>query len=80
MLAAAGCGSLPDPDAPGAVVLRSRCGGCHRVSAPGSMTFPMWEMQLGRMRELFSQRGIPWLSPADERALVDYLRAHAGTS
>jgi hypothetical protein len=32
------------------------------------------------MRGLFAQRGIPWLSPDDEHALLDYLQAHAGTS
>jgi hypothetical protein len=78
---AAGCtAALPDPDAPGARVLRERCAGCHRVFPPGSMTLAMWELQLGRMRELLARRGIPWLTPDEERALLDYLRAHAGTS
>jgi hypothetical protein len=40
----------------------------------------MWRFQLGRMRALFADRGIPWLAPDDERALLDYLIAHAGTS
>ena len=77
----AGCGgSLPDPESRGAQVFAGRCGGCHRVYAPGSMTFEMWKMQLDRMRGLFAQRGIPWLSPDDEHALLDYLQAHAGPS
>lgn len=77
----AGCGgSLPDPESRGAQVLAGRCGGCHRVYAPESMTFEMWKAQLGRMRGLYAQRGIPWLSSDDERALLDYLQAHAGTS
>jgi hypothetical protein len=80
-VAVAGCGgSLPDPESLGARVLATRCGGCHRVYAPGSMTAEMWRFQLGRMRALFADRGIPWLAPADERALLDYLIAHAGTS
>ena len=80
-VAVAGCGgSLPDPESPGAHVLVARCGGCHRVYAPGSMTAEMWRFQLGRMRALFADRGIPWLAPDDERALLDYLIAHAGTS
>jgi len=61
-------------------VLRERCAGCHRVFPPGSMTLAMWELQLGRMRELFARRGIPWLTSEEERVLLDYLRAHAGTS
>jgi hypothetical protein len=78
---AAACGpSLPDPEAPGARVLAARCGGCHRVYAPGLMTADMWRYQVDRMRALFAQRGIPWLDPRDEQALLDYLTTHAGTS
>jgi hypothetical protein len=78
--ALAACGArLPDPDSPGARIVQARCGSCHRVYAPGSMTFPMWEMQLARMRSLFAQRGIPWLPAAEEQTLRDYLAAHAGT-
>ena len=77
----AGCGgSLPDPESRGAQVLAGRCGGCHRVYAPGSMTLEMWKVQLAQMRVLFAKRGIPWLSSDDEHALLDYLQAHAGTS
>jgi hypothetical protein len=70
---------LPDPDSPGARVLAARCGGCHRLYPPGVMTFAMWEVQLGRMRTLYAQRGIPWLPADEERALLEYLRTHAGT-
>jgi hypothetical protein len=81
LVLAAGCGpSLPDPDSRGARVLAARCGGCHRVYAPGLMTAEMWRYQMERMRELFAQRGIPWLDPGDERAVLDYLTAHAGGS
>jgi Dihaem cytochrome c len=81
LLLVAGCGpSLPDPDTPGARVLAARCGGCHRVYAPGLMTADMWRYQVDRMRTLFAQRGIPWLSPDDERALLDYVTSHAGGS
>lgn len=75
-----GCGPpLPDPESPGARILRERCAGCHGVHAPGSMTFDMWAVQLDRMRRLYAQRGLPWLTPAEEAALIGYLRAHAGT-
>ena len=78
---AAGCGpALPDPDAAGARVLRERCVGCHRLYAPGSMALEMWKVQTGRMREEFARRGMPWLPPDEERALLDYLAAHAGRS
>lgn len=81
LVLAAGCApALPDPETPGARVLAARCGGCHRLYAPGAMTLDMWRMQLGRMQALFAQRGIPWLAPAEEQALLDYLAVHAGTS
>ena len=81
LVAVLGCGpALPDPDTPGAAVLRARCTGCHGLYAPGSMTFPMWQVQIERMRGLFAQRGLPWLDAREERALLDYLAAHAGTS
>jgi hypothetical protein len=81
LAASGGCGpSLPDPDSLGARVFAARCGGCHRVYAPRSMTAEMWRVQMDRMRALFAQRGIPWLSPADEQAVLDYLTAHAGSS
>jgi hypothetical protein len=79
LLAVACAPELPDPDSPGAVVLRTRCGGCHAIDAPGSMTFAMWEMQLDRMRRLYAERGYPWLTAEEERTLLAYLRAHAGT-
>jgi hypothetical protein len=70
---------LPDRGAPGAIVMMKRCSACHRVYAPGSMTLEMWKFQLGRMQALFAQRGIPWLSPDEEQAVMAYLQQHAGT-
>jgi hypothetical protein len=76
---AGGCGpALPDPDSRGAVVLRERCEGCHRLYAPGSMTAEMWNVQVERMREQFERRGFPWLTAEEEGVLREYLSAHAG--
>jgi hypothetical protein len=80
VLAAACSPTLPEPDDPGAAVLRTRCNGCHRVHAPASMTFEMWKVQVARMQAEFARRGLPWLTPAEERALFDYLARHAGRS
>jgi hypothetical protein len=82
VLGLVGCGDpvLPDPESRGAVVLKTRCVGCHRLYAPGSMTVEMWKVQVARMRGELAKRGVPWLAPADEQALLDYLAAHAGTS
>jgi hypothetical protein len=80
-LVAAGCGpDLPEPEAPGARVLQARCGGCHRVFPPASMTFAMWKLQVERMRPRFAERGVPWLTSPEEQSLLDYLARHAGGS
>jgi hypothetical protein len=68
---------LPDREDPGAVVLQSRCGTCHGVHLPGTMTLDMWKVQLERMQRLFAQRRIPWLTAAEEDALLRYLETHA---
>lgn len=78
LVLAAGCAKLPDPESPGAQAYARRCGECHRAYVPGSMTWPMWEYQLGRMRLLFTQLRRPWLSPEEERLVIDYLQHHAG--
>ena len=77
---AAGCEpALPDPDSRGATVLRERCGGCHRVYAPGTMTAEMWAVQVEKMRDQFARRGLPWLTTEEEASLRAYLTAHAGS-
>ncbi len=73
----AGCRSLPEADTPAARAYAARCGECHRAYQPGSMTWPMWEYQLGRMRLLWTQLGRPWLPTEEERMIVDYLQRHA---
>ncbi len=76
---AAGCEpALPDPDSRGATVLRERCGGCHRVHSPGTMTAEMWAIQVEKMRDQFARRGLPWLTTEEEGALRAYLSSHAG--
>jgi len=80
VLAVGACGpDLPEPTSPGAQVMLTRCGGCHDVYAPRSMTIAMWDVQLDRMRRLYAQRGYPWLSAEEERVLHEYLVKHAGT-
>jgi hypothetical protein len=78
LLATACAAPLPEAGSPGALVYARQCGECHRTYAPGSMTWPMWEYQLGRMKVLFSRLHRPWLSPEEERLMVDYLQRHAG--
>jgi hypothetical protein len=42
------------------------------------MTFEMWKVQVERMRDRLAQAGRPWLTPDEERVLLEYLRQHAG--
>ncbi|MGH7896117.1 MAG: hypothetical protein ACREQL_15705 [Candidatus Binatia bacterium] len=72
------CTTLPDPESPGAQAYARRCGECHRPYAPGSLTWPMWEYQLGRMKTLFSQLRRPWLGAEEEELVAGYLQRHAG--
>ena len=69
---------LPEPESEGARVVRERCNGCHRIYAPSGMTFEMWKLQVARMRDKYTQAGRPWLTPDEERVLLDYLRHYAG--
>jgi hypothetical protein len=73
----AGCRSLPEPESPAAQAYKARCGDCHRAYMPGSMTWPMWEYQLGRMKLLYAQLRRPWLTPQEESLVTDYLKRHA---
>jgi diheme cytochrome c len=80
-LGAAACSpELPDADTPGAMVMRQRCASCHPLYAPRTMTLDMWKVKVEAMRPRFAERGMAWLTPAEERALLDYLAAHAGRS
>ncbi len=75
-----GCRSLPEPDSPGAKAYEASCGtatDCHRAYMPGTMTWPMWNYQLGRMKEMFAKKGRAWLTPEEERLVKDYLQRHA---
>jgi hypothetical protein len=76
---AAGCTRLPDPESPGAQAYARRCGECHRAYAPGSMTWPMWQFQLGRMHGVLARAGRPWLTADEEGLVTEYLRSHAGS-
>lgn len=76
---AAGCSSpLPDADSPEAKLYARECGTCHVAYPPHMLKPAMWEMQMGRMALLRSQRGLPSLAAHDEKAILDYLTKHAG--
>jgi cytochrome c5 len=77
-LVCAGCNArLPDPQSPGAQLYAHRCNTCHRLYAPSSMTYAMWQMQLKRMQGEMLRRGIPPLTTAQSTVILDYLRHHS---
>ena len=70
--------SLPDPDSPGARLYASRCGGCHRLYAPGALKFEMWKITVSRMQGELARRGVPPLSDDERTRLLAYLEQHSG--
>lgn len=77
-LAAAACDArLPEPESAGARLYAARCGGCHRLYAPRSMTGPMWKLTLARMQGELARRGIEPLSADETATLFAYLDAHS---
>jgi hypothetical protein len=74
----AGCDArLPEPESPGARLYAARCGGCHRLYAPGTMTTAMWKVTVTRMQGELTRRGLPSLSSIDEALLLEYLDRHS---
>jgi hypothetical protein len=77
-LVAAGCDArLPDPESPAARLYAARCGGCHRIYAPGGLTAAMWEVTVQRMQGEMVRRGVPALTPDEQTTLLAYLSTHS---
>jgi len=77
-LAAAACDArLPEPETPGAQLYAARCGGCHRVYAPGLLTADMWAVTVQRMQGELARRGVPPLTAAEQATVLDYLQRHS---
>jgi mono/diheme cytochrome c family protein len=68
---------LPDPTSAGAQVYQVRCAGCHRVYEPGLLTAAMWEMQIDRMQEEMTRRGVNPLTAQERHLIMSYLRSHS---
>ncbi|HEY8517593.1 MAG TPA: hypothetical protein VIS07_18940 [Candidatus Binatia bacterium] len=69
---------LPDESSPGALVYVQQCGLCHPPHHPGLMKAEMWKVQVARMAEIRARRGLPPLSPTEEKLILDYLTRHSG--
>lgn len=77
-VALAGCdASLPDPTSPGAQLYATRCAGCHRLYAPGTLTSAMWEVTVRRMQGELARRGVPPLTAEEQATLLEYLDHHS---
>lgn len=77
-LVGAGCDArLPDPASPGARIYATRCGGCHRLYAPASLTAAMWDITVQRMQGELARRGVPPLTADEQTTLLAYLAQHS---
>jgi mono/diheme cytochrome c family protein len=75
-----GCAkALPDQRSPGAQLYAARCGSCHQLYAPRSLTPAMWEIQVNAMQDKIIAAGQPPLTPAENKTILDYLKRNAGT-
>jgi hypothetical protein len=75
---AGGCDArLPEADSPGARLYAARCGGCHRIYAPGAMTAEMWKLTVTRMQGELARRGLPPLTADEQARLLEYLDRHS---
>ncbi len=78
VLALMGCNAkLPEPESPGAKLYAERCGTCHRVYAPTSLTFEMWKIQVERKQGVMVRQGLPPLTPEERDVLLAYLKRHS---
>lgn len=74
----AGCAkSLPDSRSPAAQLYAARCGSCHQLYAPRSLTAAMWEIQLNAMQDKIIAAGKPPLTPAEKDQILNYLQRNA---
>jgi hypothetical protein len=78
-LAAGGCArALPEEGSADAALYVQRCGSCHAVQHPKTLTAAMWQVQVDRMDSKF--RGARMKPPeGEERArILEYLKRNAG--
>jgi mono/diheme cytochrome c family protein len=77
-IAMAACNArLPEPDSAGAKLYAARCGACHRLYAPSSLTFEMWKIQVERKQGTMVRQGLPPLTPQERDVVLDYLKRHS---
>ncbi len=56
---------------------KSRCGMCHQLPEPGMLTATQWRIVLETMQKRMGHLGMPPLTEAEHRQILDYLSRHA---
>ncbi len=56
---------------------KSRCGMCHQLPEPGMLTAMQWRIVLETMQKRMGHLGMPPLTEAEYRQILDYLSRHA---
>lgn len=69
---------LPEEGTPQANLYAFRCGGCHPVYQPRTLTAAMWKIQIDRMDKKFTPTGVPMPDAAEREQILEYLTRHAG--
>lgn len=77
-LASCQSAKLPDEGSDAAQLYLRKCGQCHQAYNPSQMTATMWAVQVDLMQERMKQTGLAPLTPAERKAILDYLSSNAG--
>ena len=70
---------LPEAGSDAARTYVERCGQCHPVYDPHSMTGAMWQTQVELMDTKIRQAGMEPLTGDQRHTILDYLTRNAGT-
>ncbi|MDZ4263574.1 MAG: hypothetical protein U1B30_14745 [Pseudomonadota bacterium] len=73
----AGKGVLPEPESPGAIVMKESCSSCHAAPSPAVHTAEEWPGVIYRMQEHRRMTGYTLIAPEELGLLLDYLKRHA---
>lgn len=68
---------LPEPDSPGAVVMKENCSSCHAAPSPAVHTAEEWPGVIYRMQEHRRMTGYALIVPEELEPLLDYLKRHS---
>jgi len=70
--------TFPETDAPGYAVLVDACAACHAPPHPEAHSAREWPWVVQRMESHRIQRGLGAITERERKALLSYLRRHAG--